>query len=416
MSGSYDVVVIGGGIIGLAAAHALSERAPDLRVTVIEKEAQTGLHQTARSSMVMHSGIYYPPESIKARFCREGRPLLTAFCERHQICVQPRSKTIVATHERDLPQLEELRQWGLANGVQGLEVIGPERLKDVEPHIRGIRALHLPRVGQVNFVEVARTLERLVRARGVDVSRGSAVTRITREGGGFRVDTPQASVSGRYLINCAGLHADRIALLAGAAPTVRLIPFRIMRFLLTPERDMLVRSIVYPIPEPGFPQFGVHATRRHDGRVELGPGIALALAREGYTAGTIRPREVAGMLGYAGFWQMVAKKWRQGVVEMGRASSVDIMVRALQRILPELTPHDIVRFSEGDGVLAPAFSTEGVMHTDFIVEESPGAVHMLNAPSPAATASLALGRWLADLAVTRGAAERVPVQVSTEGI
>lgn len=406
-----DVVVIGGGIIGLAAAHALTERAPDVKVVVIEKEAETGLHQTARSSMVMHSGIYYPPSSIKARFCREGRPLLFAFCEQHQIRVQPRSKTIVATHERDLPQLEELREWGAANGVQGLEVIGPERLKEVEPHIRGIRALHLPQVGQVNFVEVARTLERLLRARGVDISRGAAVTRITQEGGGFRVDTPQASVSARYLINCAGLHADLIAVMAGANPTVRLIPFRIMRFLLAPERDTLVRSIVYPIPEPGFPQFGVHATRRFDGRVELGPGIALALAREGYTAGTIRPREVAGMLGYVGFWQMVAKKWRQGVVEMGRASSVDIMVRALQRILPELAPRDVVRFSEGDGVLAPAFSTEGVMQTDFIMEESTGAVHMLNAPSPAATASLALGRWLADLAVTRGAAERVPVQV-----
>ena len=401
-SPDYDIAIIGGGIVGLATALALRERSPEIRLVVLEKESHLGIHQTARNSMVMHSGVYYRPGSLKARFCREGRKLLFTFCESQGIRWKPCSKVIVATCEVQLPQLNELYAWGRANGVPELELIGSERLKELEPYVRGIQALSIPHAGAVDFVEVTSRIAHLLSEQLVEVLTEAHVMRVECTHGMFRLKTGRGEFCARYVVNCGGLQADRIARMVGVQLPFQLIPFRILRFLLKPERRYLVRSIVYPIPDPGAPQFGVHATRRFDGEVELGPGIALAFAREGYRATTIRFDEVFEMLRYPGFWNMLVKKRRVALAEIRRASSLVSMVRDLQRILPELTIQDIVREPAVDGILAPAFSRSGMMLEDFAVQEGPGSVHLLNAPSPAATAAFAIGRHLANIACTRG--------------
>lgn len=392
-----DMVIVGGGIVGLATALSLAGRLPDLRLALLEKEPELGLHQTSHNSGVIHSGIYYRPGSHKARLCVEGARLLRAFCAERGIRIEDRGKVIVATSERELSSLDDLHQRGLANGVRDLQRIGPQRLCEIEPYASGIRAIHSPHTACVDFSQVAHAMAGEARMRAVEIRTAAGVTAIAREPGGLIVRTARGDVRTTYLVNCAGLHADVVARMAGASPDVRLVPFRGEYYLVRPERRDLVRGLIYPVPDPAFPFLGVHFTRTVHGDVEAGPNAVLALAREGYSWTRVHPAELISTLAFPGFWRMARRYWRTGLYEVYRSLSARVFVRALQRLVPDIRPQDVVR--GGAGVRAQAVSASGTLVDDFSIVETPGAVHVLNAPSPAATASLAIGHHVGRLAI-----------------
>jgi L-2-hydroxyglutarate oxidase LhgO len=395
----YDVAVVGAGIVGLATVWALTERAPRTRVVVLEKEPEIARHQSGHNSGVIHAGIYYRPGSAKARLCVEGARLLTEFCDRHGIRWERCGKVIVATRADELPRLVALYERGVANGVPGLALIGPERVRELEPHAAALQAIHSPHTGIVDYREVARALATEATRRGATLETGAGVAAVRRLGDGFVLRTPRIEVAARRLINCAGLYADLVARRAGAAPDLRIIPFRGEYYFLRPERRHLVRTLIYPVPDPAFPFLGVHFTRTIHGQVEAGPNAVLAFAREGYRFGQVNLVELLGTLTYRGFWAMARRYWRTGLYEMYRSLSQAAFVRALQRLVPELRAEDVVR--GGSGVRAQAVSPDGSLVDDFRIVETAEAVHVLNAPSPAATASLAIGRQIAALAADR---------------
>ncbi len=392
----YDIAVIGGGIVGLATTLALAARHPGLRLVVLEKESEPGMHQTSHNSGVIHSGIYYRPGSHKARLSVEGARLLREFCAQHGVRVEQCGKVIVATDPRELSRLDDLYERGTANGVPHLEEIGPERLHEIEPHAAGLRALYSPHTAIVDFGEVARAMAAEARRLGVEIVTGARVTAIQQVSGGLRVRTVAVDVGARHLVNCAGLYCDTVARMAGTAPDVRIIPFRGEYYVVRPARRDLVRGLIYPVPDPEFPFLGVHFTRTVHGDVEAGPNAVLAFAREGYALAHVRPAELLGSLTYAGFWRMARRYWRTGLYEVWRSLSTKAFVRALQRLVPDLRLDDVVR--GGAGVRAQAVTLQGTLVDDFRIIENPRAIHVLNAPSPAATASLAIGRHVADLA------------------
>jgi L-2-hydroxyglutarate oxidase len=396
MSSIADVTVIGGGIVGLATALALSERHPGARLVVLEKEAGLARHQSGHNSGVIHSGIYYKPGSYKARQCVEGARLLTEFCDAHGIRYERCGKVIVATDEAELPRLQALHERGTANGVPGLKLLGPEEVREHEPHVRALRGLLSPWTGIIDFVQVAEAIATDLRARGVTILTGARVARARRTLDGLVLEGPRIVIPTRRVINCAGLHSDRVARLMGARPDVRIVPFRGEYYMLKPERRYLVRNLVYPVPDPEFPFLGVHFTRTIHGDVEAGPNAVLAFAREGYTRVTVRPGEALGTLAYPGLWAMARRYWKTGAYEFYRSVSKTAFVRSLQRLVPELQAEDIV--PGGAGVRAQAVSPDGSLVDDFRIAESPDAIHVVNAPSPGATASLAIGRHIADLA------------------
>ena len=393
----YDVAVIGAGIVGLATALSLADR-PGLRLTVLEKEREPAQHQTGHNSGVIHSGIYYRPGSHKARLCVEGSRLMHEFCDRHGVPVLRCGKVIVATDERELPRLDGLVERGLANDVPRIERIGPERLREIEPHAAGIRAIYSPGTSSVDFRQVALVIAQELKRRGVEVLTGARVTAVKRTGDEFHLETPRGDVRAQYLVNCAGLHADRVARLAGVIPDVRLLPFRGEYYMLRPERRDLVRGLIYPVPDPRFPFLGVHLTRTVHDEVEAGPNAVLALAREGYAVTHVKPGDLAETLMYGGFWQMARRYWRTGAYEVWRSMHKGTFVRALQRLVPDLRPDDVTR--GGAGVRAQAIDAQGLLVDDFRIIEAPGAIHVINAPSPAATASLAIGRHIAETAAS----------------
>lgn len=404
---TYDIAIVGGGIVGLATARALIERKPDLRLVVLEKEVALGLHQTGHNSGVIHSGIYYKPGSHKARLCVEGARLMREFCDvqgiRHETC----GKVIVATAPVEVPRLQALHERGVANGVPGLAMIDLARLRELEPHASAVAALHSPGTGIVDFSEVAGALGRDLASREVALELGFEVRAITRvRGGGLALSTREHSVLARHLVNCAGLYSDEVARMAGAAVNVRIVPFRGEYYMIRPGRRDLVRGLIYPVPDPEFPFLGVHFTRTIHGEVEAGPNAVLAFAREGYRIGRVRPGELAGTLGYRGFWAMARRYWKTGSYEMFRSVSKAAFVRALQRLVPELQPDDV--HPGGAGVRAQAVTAEGNLVDDFHILDTADAIHVLNAPSPAATASLAIGRHIAGLAVQRFGLETGP--------
>jgi L-2-hydroxyglutarate oxidase LhgO len=396
VSERFDVAVVGGGIVGLATAWALLAGHPSLRLVILEKEARLASHQTGHNSGVIHSGIYYKPGSHKARLCVEGARLMKEFCAEHGIRVDPIGKVIVATSEAELPRLQTLFERGTANGVQGLSLIDGSRLREIEPHAAALRAIHSPTTSIVDYGDVAQALARGLLTRGTVIRTGARVSAIHRNGDGFDLSTASGPVGARWLVNCAGLYSDVVARLAGARPGVRIIPFRGEYYMIRPERHDLVRGLIYPVPDPEFPFLGVHFTRTVHGEVEAGPNAVLAFAREGYRLGRIHPRELLGTLGYRGFWSMARRYWRTGSYEMYRSLSKAAFVEALRRLLPEIGPADIT--PGGAGVRAQAVAEDGSLVDDFRIVQSPGAVHVLNAPSPAATASLAIGRHIAGLA------------------
>lgn len=395
----YDVAIIGGGIVALATARALLERVPRARLVLLEKEARLAQHQTGHNSGVIHSGIYYRPGSYKARLCVEGARLMVEFCEAHGIRVGHCGKVIVATDEAELARLAELYERGQANGVKGLALIDSGRLNELEPHAFGLRAIHSPATAIVDFGEVAAALARDLEARGVAIETRARVTAIERTPEGLALRTPRLEVRAGRIVNCAGLHSDAIARLAGADPDVRIIPFRGEYYFLRPERRSLVRGLIYPVPDPEFPFLGVHFTRTVHDEVEAGPNAVLAFAREGYGFWRVRPGELLETLAYRGFWAMARRYWRTGSYEMYRSLSKTAFVRALQRLVPDLRGEDVAR--GGAGVRAQAVSRDGSLVDDFRIVESPDAIHVVNAPSPAATASLAIGRHIAGLASDR---------------
>ena len=395
-SRKYDVAIIGGGIIGLSTALWLTERYPRRRVVVIEKEKELAVHQTGHNSGVIHSGIYYRPGSQKAQFCVSGVDYLIRFCEANDIEYERCGKVIVATDESELGRLEDLHQRGTANGVGGLEMIGPERLKEIEPHATGIKALYAPGTGIVDYRKVANAYAENLRANGGEILTDSEVRNIRRSAGSIFLETTQESLESKYLINCAGLHADKVARMMGVSPDVRIIPFRGEYYTLNPQSRHLVKALIYPVPNPRFPFLGVHFTRNAHGEVEAGPNAVLAFAREGYKKTNFNAGETLGTLGYPGFWAMTMKHWRTGVGEMHRSFMKSVFLHDLQRLLPEVKGTDLV--SGGSGVRAQAVDKRGRLLDDFSIQETEGAIHVLNAPSPGATSSLSIGEHIVSLA------------------
>src|SRR5881296_4583867 len=395
MENSYDIAIIGGGIIGLATARALGERAPRARLVILEKEAKLATHQTGNNSGVIHSGIYYKPGSYKAKLCVEGKGLMLDFCSKHGIRVDHVGKVIVATSQAELPRLKTLYERGIANGVP-VQMIDPAQLREIEPHASALRAIRSPSTAIVDYKEVCAAMTRELTARGVTIETGARVTAIKRRAGAIELVTPRAVVRTTRIVNCAGLYSDVVARKAGARVDVRIIPFRGEYYMIRPERQDIVRGLIYPVPDPEFPFLGVHLTRTVHGEVEAGPNAVLAFAREGYRFGRVSPRELAGTLAYRGFWHMARRYWRTGTYEMYRSLSRAAFAQALQRLVPELTSADLAR--GGAGVRAQAVSPDGSLVDDFRIVAEPDAIHVLNAPSPAATASLAIGRHIAELA------------------
>jgi (S)-2-hydroxyglutarate dehydrogenase len=391
-----DIAIIGGGIVGLATAIALTDRYPRARLVVLDKEAQIASHQTGHNSGVIHSGCYYKPGSLKARLTVEGARLMKAFCTEHGIHWEPCGKLIVATDAGELGRLQTIHERGQANGLSGLKVLEGPEIKGYEPNCRAVRALHVPETGIVDYVQVAGKMGDLLKTRSVEIMTGAGVAAIRRTGQGLVLETARGAVESRFLVNCAGLYSDEVARLMGIRPEVRIIPFRGEYYMLRPERRSLVKNLIYPVPDPEFPFLGVHFTRTVHGDVEAGPNAVLAFAREGYTLGTVRPGEALGMLGYAGFWHMARRYWKMGAYELYRSASKAAFVRSLQKLVPDIREEDIAR--GGAGVRAQAVSPDGSLVDDFRISVTEGAVHVVNAPSPAATASLAIGRHIAGLA------------------
>ena len=394
---TYDITIVGGGIVGLATARALLEKFPSLKLVLCEKEAELGRHQTGHNSGVIHSGIYYKPGSFKARLCVEGVRLMMDFCEAHAIKYDRCGKVIVATSQEEVPRLHTLHERGTANGVPGLSLIDAGRVREIEPHVRAVAGIHSPNTAIVDYSQVTAALGRDLVAGGVTIEYNFPVSAITRvRGGGLAVSTREHTITTSKLINCAGLYSDVIARLAGADTEVQIVPFRGEYYFLRPQRDSLVRGLIYPVPDPEFPFLGVHFTRTIHGEVEAGPNAVLAFAREGYRFANVRPRELAATLGYGGFWAMARKYWRTGAYEMYRSLSKKKFVEALQKLVPDLRGEDIT--PGGAGVRAQAVRPDGSLLDDFSIATGPDAIHVVNAPSPGATASLAIGRHIAGLA------------------
>ena len=390
---TYDGIVIGGGIVGLATAMKMLERFPRLSLLVLEKEAEIARHQTGHNSGVIHGGIYYKPGSLKAETCGAGRRALLEFSDKNGIAYELCGKVIVATGEEEIPRLEELYRRGVANGVPGLEMVGPERLKEIEPHARGIRAVYSPATGIIDYVQVARAYGKRFRELGGEILTSREVKSVTQESGGLSVRAGREEFRARFLINCGGLYSDRIARMTpGAEPgadDVQIVPFRGEYYKVAPEKGSLIRGLIYPVPDPRFPFLGVHFTRSIHGYVEAGPNAVLAFAREGYRTRDLNVRELWETLSFPGFRSVAKRYWRMGLEEQYRSFSKRAFTRALQRLLPAITAADLK--TGGSGVRAQAVSSAGALLDDFVIRESASAIHVLNAPSPGATASLAIG-------------------------
>jgi L-2-hydroxyglutarate oxidase len=386
---SKRVIIVGGGIVGLATAYRLSERFPGARITVLEKESEVGRHQTGHNSGVLHCGLYYRPGSVKARLAVTGIRQMVEFCGQHAIPHEVCGKLVVATEESEIPRLQAIEERGRANGLEGLCRLEPGQMRDIEPHVGGVAALRVPQEGIVDYTAVCATLVSLLAARGAQVMTGMRVTRLERKGDSWLARTGGGDFEGDFIINCAGLHSDRVAEMAGECREVRILPFRGEYYKLKPERQSLVRHLIYPVPDPRFPFLGVHLTRLIHGGIEAGPNAVLAFAREGYRKTDFNARDLFDALTYGGFWRFLRRYPATAWYEMRRSFSRELFCRALQRLVPEMRPDDLA--TGGSGVRAQAISPAGELVQDFSLIARPNALHVLNAPSPAATASLAIG-------------------------
>ena len=390
----HDAVVVGGGILGLAVARELQARRPGLRLAVVEKEDGVARHQTGRSSGVVHRGVYYAPGSLKARLCVEGAERLLGYCDERGIPVLRCGKVVVAADDAERPRLAELHRRAVANGVPGVELIGAERLRELEPHVAGVEALHSPGTAVVDFARVADALAGDVVAEGGELLLGTRVVGLARRGGATVVETTGGALEAARVVVCAGVHADRLAALSGAPAEPRIVPFRGDYLSLRPERRHLVRGLVYPVPDPAFPFLGIHTTTRPDGEVWLGPNAVLALAREGYRRRDVSLRDVRDAVRSGGFRRLARRHWRMGLAEVARDVSTRRFVAAAQRLLPELDAADVL--PGPSGIRAQALAPDGTLLDDFVFHEADGVLHVRNAPSPGATSALAIGRVVVD--------------------
>ncbi|MDO9081024.1 MAG: L-2-hydroxyglutarate oxidase [Desulfuromonadales bacterium] len=390
---TFDLIVVGGGIVGTATALALTRTYPGLKLALLEKEDRLAAHQTGHNSGVIHSGLYYRPGSLKAQNCAAGREALYAFCDERKIAVERCGKIVVATRESELPALDELERRGIANGLTGLKRLDAAGVKEHEPHVAGIAGLYVPQTGIVDYVEVTNAYAQVVREGGGVVRTSCRVTGVKRQGQDFRLTTSQGDFACRTLINCAGLQSDRLARTCGIDPGVQIIPFRGEYYLVAPQRQNLVRNLIYPVPDPAFPFLGVHFTRMIHGGIEAGPNAVLALKREGYDRFSLSLSDLFATLTYPGFFHLARRFWKVGAMEYHRSYSKGRFVRDLQKLIPELQKGDVVR--GGAGVRAQAVDAEGKLLDDFHIINAEGMIHVLNAPSPAATASLSIGSTIA---------------------
>jgi (S)-2-hydroxyglutarate dehydrogenase len=389
-----DVVVVGGGIVGLAVARELLLRHPDFSVCVFERERRLAAHQTSHSSGVIHAGIYYVPGSLKARLCVEGAALLYAYCDERGIEAKRNGKLIVATDSDELPGLDELERRGLANGVPGLRRIGPHQIGEIEPHARGVAALHSPETGVVDFGKVASAFARDVEEAGGAVITGCGVTGLAPASERIAVEHARGRTEAGFAIGCAGAWSDRLAVAAGAPPEPRIVPFRGAYLRLRVERRDLVRGNIYPVPDPELPFLGGHLTRTIDGEVLLGPSALMVGARDAYWLARMRGADLGSSLGWPGTWRMMGRHWRAGLTELRHAASKRAFVAALRPYVPELSVRDVL--PGPSGIRAQALDRNGRLVDDFVVHRTDRALHVRNAPSPAATSSLALARLIAD--------------------
>lgn len=390
---SRKFAIIGGGIVGLATAYKLGERFPGARIIVLEKESGVGQHQTGHNSGVLHCGLYYQPGSARARLAVSGIRQMVAFCQEngvpHEIC----GKLVVAAEESELPRLRSLQERGTANGLEGLRWLARGEMREIEPHVGGVAALRVPQEGIVDYAKVCAALAAKLAQRGARVVTGARVARVRPSGAGWIAGTSVGEFEADFLITCAGLHSDRVAQLAGERREVRIVPFRGEYYKLRPERQHLVRHLIYPVPDTRFPFLGVHFTRLIHGGIEAGPNAVLAFAREGYRKTDFNARDLTDALTYAGFWRFLHRYPSMCWYELRRSFSRELFCRSLQRLVPEIQPGDLA--TGGSGVRAQAISPAGELVQDFSFLARPNALHVINAPSPAATASLAIGAEIA---------------------
>lgn len=392
MTGAYDFAVVGGGIVGLSTGMALITRFPGKRIIVLEKENSLAAHQTGHNSGVIHSGIYYKPGSFKAEFARAGSQSMVRFCEEHSIEHEICGKVIVATKREELPLLENLYQRGLANGLT-IHKIGSSELAEIEPHVHGLEAIRVPAAGIVNYKDVCQAFGRVITTRGGEIRVGQRVLSIRKTSTHVELETPLGVLATKFVINCAGLHSDRVARMDNVADDLKIVPFRGEYYELKPQSRHLVKHLIYPVPNPNFPFLGVHFTRMIGGNVEAGPNAVLAFKREGYKKSDVNARDLAEVLAYPGFWKLSSKYWREGLAEMKRSVSKAAFLRSLQELIPEIRESDLVPAAAG--VRAQALKSDGSLVDDFHLVNGERSIHVCNAPSPAATASIEIGRYIA---------------------
>jgi (S)-2-hydroxyglutarate dehydrogenase len=398
---SFDVAVIGGGVVGLATAMQLVRSQPGVRVVVLEKESDLAGHQTGHNSGVIHSGLYYKPGSLKAVMAKAGSRSMVEFCAENGVRYEVCGKIVVATSTVQLPALEHLYRRGIENGLP-VTRIGPDEARSIEPHVHALAGIRVASTGIADYVGVCHAYARIVGSGGGEIRTGTRVTGIARVGGTQRITTTTGDVEAAFVVNCAGLYSDRVTRLGGADPTAQIVPFRGEYYELVPHRRHLVKHLIYPVPNPDFPFLGVHFTRMIDGTVHAGPNAVLAWQREGYRQRDVDASELLEILRYRGFHHLARKNWREGAREMWRSLSKHAFVRSLQELIPEITEDDVIPTHAG--VRAQALKPDGSMVDDFLLVDAPGALHVCNAPSPAATASLEIGREIAARVGQRAAA------------
>jgi L-2-hydroxyglutarate oxidase len=396
---TFDVTIVGGGIVGLATTYRLLEARPHLKVLLVEKEARLAAHQTGNNSGVLHSGLYYKPGSAKAQCAVQGLQQMLAFCRDHGVAYEQCGKIVVATCEAELPRLESLWERGNANGLLGLRKLNPAQIKEIEPHANGLAAIHVPQEGIVDYPGVCEKLGESIQRAGGEIRLGTRLLKAVPQAGAWTLETSGGEIATKFVITCGGLQADRLVRAAGQRPTAKIVPFRGEYYQIKRERQHLVRHLIYPVPDPKFPFLGVHFTRLVKGGVEAGPNAVLAFAREGYKWTTINPKDLAESLLFPGLWRFLAKYPSMCGYEVRRSFSKAEFTRSLQKLVPEIRAEDLE--TGGAGVRAQAMLPEGKLVEDFHFAEDRGIVHVLNAPSPAATASLALGRKIVEKVLER---------------
>ncbi|GAB4463373.1 MAG: L-2-hydroxyglutarate oxidase [Elainellaceae cyanobacterium] len=403
----YDFAIIGGGIVGLSTAMALGRRYPDAKIVLFEKESRWAFHQTGNNSGVIHSGVYYKPGSFKAKFCRDGCQSMVEFCREHDIAHEVCGKVIVATEEHELPLLENLYQRGLQNGIQVARITA-EEVREIEPHVNCLAGVRVFSTGIADYKQVCQKYAEIVRSQGGELYLNTKVERIVDRPNSKVVETTNGTFEARLVVNCAGLHSDRVAKMGGVDPEAKIVPFRGEYYELTPEKRYLVKGLIYPVPNPDFPFLGVHFTRMIDGSVHAGPNAVLSLKREGYKKTDFDLKDFAEVMAYPGFWKLAAKHADEGIQEIIRSFSKAAFVRSLQRLIPEVQSEDLVPTHAG--VRAQALMNDGKLVDDFLIVKGQNSIHVCNAPSPAATSSLEIGKAVTEQIAEQFSPATSPVQ------